>query len=108
MIGIFITVIAGIINLFDPESIRMIVIYHVYISVAIVGLIFNTLGKLMVVKRTERNFRYVAGDFERYAVTSVEDEEIGENFTRGAVAEPKPAMRKNRVCGRFYEEQLHF
>ena len=36
-IGIFITVIAGIINLFDPESIRDNV-YHVYISVAIVGL----------------------------------------------------------------------
>lgn len=100
-IGIFITVIAGIINLFDPESIRDSV-YHVYISVAIVGLIFNTLGKLMVVKRTERNFRYVAGDFERYAVTSVEDEEIAENFTRGAVAEPKiAAMRKTEFVDDF-------
>lgn len=56
----------------------------------------------MVVKRTERNFRYVAGDFERYAVTSVEDEEIAENFTRGAVAEPKiAAMRKTEFVDDF-------
>ncbi len=100
-LGIFVTVIAGIINLFDPESIRDSV-YHVYISAAIVGLIFNTLGKLMIVKRTERNFRYVAGDFERYAVTSVEDEETAENFTRGSVSEPKiAAMRKTEFVDNF-------
>lgn len=100
-LGIFVTVIAGIINLFDPESIRDSV-YHVYISAAIVGLIFNTLGKLMIVKRTERNFRYVAGDFERYAVTSVDDEETAENFTRGSVAEPKiAAMRKTEFVDNF-------
>ena len=100
-LGIFVTVIAGIINLFDPESIRDSV-YHVYISAAIVGLIFNTLGKLMIVKRTERNFRYVAGDFERYADTSVDDEETAENFTRGSVAEPKiAAMRKTEFVDNF-------
>ncbi|WP_302211310.1 hypothetical protein [uncultured Ruminococcus sp.] len=100
-LGIFVTVIAGIINLFDPESIRDSV-YHVYISAAIVGLIFNTLGKLMIVKRTERNFRYVAGDFERYAVTSVDDEETAENFTRGSVAEPKiAAIRKTEFVDNF-------
>lgn len=100
-LGIFVTVIAGIINLFDPESIRDSV-YHVYISAAIVGLIFNTLGKLMIVKRTERNFRYVAGDFERYAVTSVDDEETAENFTRGSVSEPKiAAMRKTEFVDNF-------
>ncbi|WP_295208220.1 hypothetical protein [Ruminococcus sp.] len=101
-IGIFASVIAGIVNLFDPESIRD-GIYHVYISAAIAGLIFNTLGKLMIVKRTERNFRYVAGDFERYAITPVDDEETAQNFTRGAVSdEPRlAAMRKTEFVDDF-------
>lgn len=80
--SIFVTVITGIINLFQPESLRN-GYYHVYISVAIVGLIFNTIGKLMIVQRTEKNFRYVAGEYDRYAVRSVNDENVANNFTRG-------------------------
>ncbi len=101
-LGIFVTVITGIINLFEPESIRD-GIYHVYISAAIVGLIFNTVGKLMIVQRTERNFRYVAGDFERYAIKTVDDEDAVQNFTKGSVnGEPRiAAMKKTEFVDDF-------
>ena len=42
---------------------------HIYISVAILGLLFNTLGKLLIVSRTERNFRYVSGGYNKYGIS---------------------------------------
>ena len=82
-VGIFVSVIAGIATLFEPDSVRDCY-YHVYVSAAIMGLIFNTLGKMMTVQRTEKNFRYIAGDFDRYAVKSV-DGSTAVNLGRGAV-----------------------
>ena len=49
--------------------------YHIYIVVGIVGLVCNTIGKLLIVDRTENNFRYIAGEYDRYAVKTVENEE---------------------------------
>ena len=100
-IGIFVTVITGIINLFEPESVRE-GYYHVYISAAIMGLVFNTLGKMMIVQRTEKNFRYVAGEFDRYAVKRVSDENAA-NFAKGTEADPAvmTAMEKTEFVSDF-------
>lgn len=100
-VGIFVSVIAGIATLFDPDSVRE-GFYHVYISAAIVGLIFNTLGKMMIVQRTEKNFRYIAGEFDRYAVKSV-DSSTAVNFGRGAVPinANMTAMRKTSFVENF-------
>ncbi|MBR1739403.1 MAG: hypothetical protein IJ737_03835 [Ruminococcus sp.] len=100
-IGIFVTVISGIVTLFDPESLRS-GFYHVYVSAAIVALIFNTLGKMMIVQRTEKNFRYIAGEFDRYAVTTVDDTSA-ENFSRGYVGAPvrMGTMRKTEFVDDF-------
>ena len=101
-LAIFGTVIVGIATLFDPDSARS-GFYHVYTCVAIMGLMFNTLGKFMIIRRTERNFRYVAGDFERYAVKSISDPETAQNFTRGMTeGEPKIAtVRKTEFVDGF-------
>ena len=100
-VGIFVSVIAGIATLFEPDSIRDCY-YHVYISAAIIGLIFNTLGKMMIVQRTEKNFRYIAGEFDRYAVKSV-DSSTAVNFGRGAVPinANMAAMRKTEFVDDF-------
>ncbi|MBQ1536319.1 MAG: hypothetical protein IIZ62_06820 [Ruminococcus sp.] len=61
--------------------------YHIYIVVGIVGLVCNTIGKLLIVDRTENNFRYIAGEYDRYAVKTVENEDVAANFTQGYVDE---------------------
>lgn len=58
---------------------------HDYVPVAIGALLFNTIGKLLIVSRTQRNFKYVSGTSEKYAVVNVEDEEKAQAFTRGAL-----------------------
>ncbi|MFT3952218.1 MAG: hypothetical protein QM689_09815 [Oscillospiraceae bacterium] len=81
-LGILATVLTGIVGLFKAEVIQQDH-YHIYVSVAILGLLFNTLGKLMIVNRTERNFTYVSGNFDKHAVVTISDEDTAVKFTKG-------------------------
>lgn len=83
-IGLTVAVISGIIILIDDELARS-GHFHLYISVAILGMVINTVGKIIVVNRTERNFQYVSGEYEKYAVVNVEDEDVALKFTKGAL-----------------------
>lgn len=83
-IGILTTIVTGIVNLFVPETIQA-GHYHVYTAVAIIGLLFNTLGKLSMVNRADRNLRFAAGEFEKHAFVKVEDEDVAYRFTKGTL-----------------------
>lgn len=76
---------------------------NIYISVAIVSLLFNTIGKLLIVGRTEKSFQYIAGDYEHYAVFTIDDEDKASQFTRGALNDfPMLAsMRKTEFISDF-------
>lgn len=76
---------------------------HVYIPVSVASLLFNTLGKLFIVNRTQRSFRFVSGSGDKYAVFPVSDDETAQSFTRGALNDfPKlAAMRKTELLSDF-------
>lgn len=76
---------------------------HIYVPVAIASLLFNTIGKLLIVNRTQRSFRFVSGSSDKYAVFPVDDEETAQNFTRGTLRDfPKlAAMRKTEFLSEF-------
>lgn len=76
---------------------------HVYIPVAVASLMFNTLGKLFIVNRTQRSFRFVSGSGDKYAVFPVTDDETAQSFTRGALSDfPKlAAMRRTELISDF-------
>ncbi|MCM1329690.1 MAG: hypothetical protein NC253_09655 [Ruminococcus sp.] len=76
---------------------------HIYVPVAIASLLFNTIGKLLIVSRTQRSFRFVSGGSEKYAVFPVADEETAQNFTRGTLRDfPNlAAMRKTEFLSEF-------
>lgn len=96
------SVISGIVMLVNDELARN-GDFHIYIAAAILGLLFNTLGKLLIVNRTERNFKYVSGEYDKYAISIVEDEEAALKFTNGAVNELPclAAMRKTEFIKDF-------
>ncbi len=79
-----ISLVAGILLLSDSELLQRNVV-HIYIPVAILGLLINTIGKLLIVTRTERNFRYVSGGYTKYGVMHVDDENVASQFTKGAL-----------------------
>ncbi len=76
---------------------------HVYVPVAIASLLFNTIGKLCIVKRAQRSFKFVSGSSDKYAVFHVDDEETAQSFTRGALNDfPNLAsMRKTEFLSEF-------
>ena len=85
-IAMIFSLITGIVMLTDSEMVQMQRV-HVYIPAAIIGLLMNTVGKLLIVTRTERNFRYVSGGYSKYAAMHIDDENIASKFTKGALSD---------------------
>ncbi len=76
---------------------------HIYIPVAIISLLFNTVGKLLIVSRTQRSFNFVSGASEKFAVFEIQDEEQAQSFTKGTLKDfPSLAsMRKTEFLSEF-------
>ncbi|MCM1579292.1 MAG: hypothetical protein NC078_10885, partial [Ruminococcus sp.] len=100
------TLMAGLITsisaIFAPYMIRNGFVY-IYTPVAIGALIFNTVGKLMMVNAAQRNFAHISSDSEHYALFTVDDENAAQNFTRGALTDfPVLAgMKKTEIIRNF-------
>ena len=60
---------------------------HAYVSAAIIALIVNTVGKLLIITRTERNFKYISGGYSKYAAMHIDNEDVAAKFTKGALTD---------------------
>lgn len=80
------SVVSAIVMLSNSELIQTKTA-HVYISAAIAGLLINTVGKLLIVTRTERNFRYISGGYSKYAAMHIDNEDVASRFTKGALTD---------------------
>ncbi|MDR0197356.1 MAG: hypothetical protein LBI36_03970 [Oscillospiraceae bacterium] len=71
---------------------------HIYVSAALLTLFFNTTGKLLMIVRAKRNFRFISGDsakFFAYAAETRDDEKSARIFTKGILSEmPVPVFLK--------------
>jgi len=76
---------------------------HVYIPLAIAALTFNAYGKLLIINRTLRSFKFISGAGDKYAVVPVSDMEKAESFTRGALRDfpAVAAMKKTEFLTEF-------
>lgn len=81
---------------------------HIYIPIGIGCLLFNTIGKLLIVFRTERNFKFVSGDNEKYALFQIEDQETASKFTRGVLADfpSLTSMKKTEFVDGFLKSSF--
>ncbi len=97
-----ITIMLSMAGLLNTELVRSGVL-HEYVPLGIGALIFNTAGKLLLLDRTERNFRYVSGDVEHCAIFTVKNEEKAEAFTRGSLTDfpVLAAMKKTDMISDF-------
>ncbi len=85
-VSMIFSLISGVALLADAQVVETRVA-SVYISVSILGLLINTIGKLLIVTRTERNFRYISGGYSKYAAMHIDDEEVASKFTKGALTD---------------------
>lgn len=81
-------ILAGLVTLFDPESLKAS-FFHIYTSSAILGMLCNTLGKLCIVRRTQRNFEFVTETENFSAVELVDDDQTVAYLTNGSAGKRK-------------------
>ncbi len=81
-------ILAGLVTLFDPESLKAS-FFHIYTSSAILGMLCNTLGKLCIVRRTQRNFEFVSETENFSAVELVDDDQTVAYLTNGSAGKRK-------------------
>ena len=81
-------ILAGLVTLFDPESLKAS-FFHIYTSSAILGMLCNTFGKLCIVRRTQRNFEFVAETESFSAVELVDDDQTVAYLTNGSAGKRK-------------------
>ncbi len=87
--------VAGIFMFFAPSQISSNM-FHVYIPIAVISLLFNAVGKLITVDRAINNFEFVSSDVaEHYAILYVENEELARRITRGTYVD-YPILAKIR------------
>ena len=58
-----------------------------YISIAVAGLMFNTIGKLLNINRLKRNFKFVSGSSDKYGIENIENEDVADAFTKGSLVD---------------------
>lgn len=76
---------------------------HVYVTVSLAVLCFNTISKLCIVKAAKRNFRFTSGDGAKYFIQQSSDE-CAESLANGTTAGELPcvgSMRKTEMLCDF-------
>ncbi|MCM1297995.1 MAG: hypothetical protein NC203_05365 [Firmicutes bacterium] len=97
----FAAIVSAVVNIIRSDDVLLGQAF-VYIPAAVAGLMFNTLGKLTMIKRAKRNFRFISGDSAKYSAILVEDE-AASALTKG-IAGSVPvlaAMRKTELLTDF-------
>ncbi|MGN0613896.1 MAG: hypothetical protein ACI4JB_08360 [Porcipelethomonas sp.] len=72
--------------LFNPEMVGSGGIY-IYVPVTILGILFNAIGKKLILNRMARNFDYISKERDVHAIVCVEDDDRAESLTRGTIGD---------------------
>ncbi|MBR4305534.1 MAG: hypothetical protein IKT78_01675, partial [Ruminiclostridium sp.] len=96
------SVVGGVLCMIEGQSFRLGHCF-IYVSTALVALAFNTIGKLYMITRAKRNFKFVSGDNQKYYAQIIENRASVSVLSRVS-AERKPviaAMRKTEFLTDF-------
>ena len=77
----FVSILPGLIK---PS---LVLTERVYMPVGILALLFNAIGKSLIMRRAARNFKFVSKNFDRHGIVYVTDEARAEQLTRGTVGD---------------------
>lgn len=96
------SLLGAVLQLMDTDDIQRDNAY-IFIPVALVGLLFNTLGKLSMISRARKNFRFISADENRYYADIIDGESEVGAFTKGVVTQLPvlTAMRKTEYLTDF-------
>lgn len=79
-------IVSTIIAFFTPELVKSGAV-NIYVPASNLALLFNSIGKFLIINRAERNFRVISKEAERYGITCVTDDISAETLTRGTMTD---------------------
>lgn len=79
-------IVSAIIAFFTPELVKSGAV-NIYVPASNLALLFNSIGKFLIINRAERNFRVISKEAERYGITCVTDDISAETLTRGTMTD---------------------
>lgn len=100
-----VSLLTGVLNLINTDYLQRSRAF-LFIPAALLGLLFNTWGKLGMISRARKNFRFICAGESRYYGEICEDEAAVGAFTKGVVSElPVLAvMRKTEYLTDFLKK----
>ncbi len=96
------SLLGGVLNLMNTDDLQRSNAF-IFVLPALTGLLFNTLGKLSMISRARKNFRFISAEANCYYADIIEDESEMSAFTKGVVTELPflVTMRKTEILTDF-------
>ena len=100
-----ISLLAVVLQLVDTNDLQQERAF-IYIPVALLGLLFNSIGKLSMISRAKKNYRFISSDAAKYYAEVIDGQSEASAFTKGAVSELPylVTMRKTELLTDFLKK----
>lgn len=99
------SLLAAILQLVDTNDLQQERAF-IYVPVALLGLLFNSFGKLSMITRAKKNYRFISSDAAKYYAEVIDGQSEASAFTKGAVNELPylVTMRKTELLTDFLKK----
>lgn len=99
------SLLAAILQLVDTNDLQQERAF-LYIPVALLGLLFNSIGKLSMISRAKKNYRFISSDMAKYYAEVIDGQSEASAFTKGVVSELPylVTMRKTELLTDFLKK----
>lgn len=94
-IGIVSAFLASLMAFFMDNTLVENKMLNIYMPIALLSLLCNLIGKMLIVKREENNFNYISRDKDKFGLFCMQDDYDAEKVTKGLVNDyPITAYKK--------------
>ncbi|MCD7799624.1 MAG: hypothetical protein LUG94_00215 [Ruminococcus sp.] len=95
-IGIVSATITSIITFFMADSLVEEKMLNIYMPIALIGVLMNLIGKMLIIKREENNFKSISRDRDKFGMFCMQDDYNAEKITKGLVEDYPVTVYKKK------------
>ena len=95
-IGIVSAFIGSLVTFFMGSSLVEEQLLNIYMPIALIGLLANLSGKMLIIKREEHNFKFISRDKDKFGTFCMQDDYNAEKITKGLVEDYPVTVYKKK------------
>lgn len=96
-IGIVSAFISCVLTFFMANSLVEEKMLNIYMPIALIGLLANLIGKMLIINREENNFKFISREKDKFGMFCMQDDYNAEKITKGLV-EDYPVTVYKKKC----------